>query len=50
MILHDLFGRHSADLEASHWSQGNLISRCTTCGREMKKLPGLSWQLSKGSR
>ena len=45
MSLHDWFGRHSADLKASHWDQGSFVSRCTECGRAMEKLPGLTWQL-----
>lgn len=45
MTLHELFGRHVADLKDSHWDQGNFVSRCTTCGQPMVKLPGLDWQL-----
>ena len=45
MTLHELFGRHVADLKDSLWDQGNFVSRCTTCGRPMVKLPGLDWQL-----
>ena len=45
MSLHDWFGRHAADLRASHWDRGSFVSRCTTCGRAMIKLPGLTWQL-----
>ncbi len=45
MTFHELFGRHHADFKDSHWDQGNFVSRCTTCGRSMVKLPGLDWQL-----
>ena len=45
MTLHEFFGRHVADLKDSHWDQGKFVSRCTTCGRPMVKLPGLDWQL-----
>ncbi|HEX8525803.1 hypothetical protein [Allosphingosinicella sp.] len=45
MRLHDWFGRHVADLKFSHWDCGHFVSRCTQCGREMIKLPGLTWRL-----
>jgi hypothetical protein len=45
MSLHDWFGRHTADLKSSHWDRGSFVSNCTICGRDMIKLPGLSWQL-----
>jgi hypothetical protein len=47
MSLHDLLGRHVADLEASHWDRGSFVTRCTICDRAMIKLPGLTWQLRK---
>jgi len=43
--LHDWFGRHEADTEASRWDRGSFVSRCTVCDRAMIKLPGLAWQL-----
>lgn len=46
MIFHRLFGRHMADLKASHWDRGRFVSHCTVCGSEMVKLPGLPWQAS----
>lgn len=45
MSLHSLFGRHDADLKASHWEQGSFVSRCTVCDLPMIKLPGLAWRL-----
>lgn len=45
MSLHSLFGKHTADLKASRWDQGQFVSRCTSCGVGMIKLPGLQWQL-----
>ena len=45
MSLHDLLGRHVANLKTSHWDRGSFVSSCTVCGRAMIKLPGLSWQL-----
>jgi hypothetical protein len=45
MSLHDWFGNHAADLKISHWDSGHFVSRCTLCGREMIKLPGLPWRL-----
>ena len=45
MRLHDWLGRHVADLTDSHWSEGHFVSRCTICGREMVKPPGLPWRL-----
>jgi hypothetical protein len=47
MSLHSLFGRHTADLKASHWDKGQFVSRCTSCGAGMIKPPGLQWQLSR---
>ena len=47
MSLHSLFGKHVADLKHSHWDGGHFVSTCTVCGREMIKLPGLSWRLRK---
>jgi hypothetical protein len=45
MSLHSWFGRHQADTKTSHWQAGHFVSRCTVCGCEMIKLPGLAWQL-----
>ena len=45
MSLHAWFGRHVADLRASHWDRGQFVSTCTQCGAGMIKLPGLDWQL-----
>ena len=45
MTFHGWFGRHEADLKASHWDRGNFVSRCTTCGLPMEKMPGMTWQL-----
>ena len=45
MSLHDWLGRHVADHQASHWDSGHFVTRCTLCGREMIKLPGLPWRL-----
>ncbi len=45
MSLHSLFGKHKADLKASHWHEGRFVSPCSSCGAEMIKLPGLQWQL-----
>jgi hypothetical protein len=47
MNLHSLFGKHTADLKASRWDQGRFVSRCTSCGADMIKPPGLQWQLRK---
>jgi hypothetical protein len=47
MILHDWFGTHVADHQASHWESGHFVSRCTRCGREMIKPSGAQWQLRK---
>jgi hypothetical protein len=47
MIIHSLFGRHTADLKNSRWDDGRFVSRCTACGAEMIKPPGLAWQLRK---
>lgn len=47
MTLHDIFGRHAANLKTSHWEKGRFVSSCTTCGRAMVKLPGLSWSLQE---
>lgn len=48
MSLHDLLGVHAVDHKASHWEQGYFVSRCTSCGREMVKLPGLPWRIRSG--
>jgi hypothetical protein len=45
MSLHRWFGRHAADLKHSRWDGGLFVSRCTECGLEMIKLPGLEWKL-----
>ena len=50
MSLHSLLGKHVADLRTSHWEQGQFVSRCTSCGAGMIKLPGLQWQLRRGGR
>ena len=50
MIFHEWFGRHVADLTDSHWDNGHFVSQCSVCGREMVKLPGLTWQLREGRR
>jgi hypothetical protein len=34
-----------ADPDNSRWEDGYFMSRCTHCGREMVKLPGLTWRL-----
>lgn len=47
MSLHDWFGRHDADTQASHWDRGSFVTSCTVCGRAMVKLPGLAWQLRR---
>jgi hypothetical protein len=49
MSLHTLFGKHTADLKASHWDRGQFVSRCESCGADMVKPPGLKWQLRAGS-
>ena len=49
MSLHEWFGRHVADLQTSHWECGHFVSRCTSCGRAMIKLPGLPWQVRTGA-
>ena len=49
MILHNLLGRHVADLKHSHWEAGYFVSRCTTCGQAMIKLPGAAWRLRDGA-
>ena len=46
--LHNLFGTHTADTKVSRWDRGNFVSRCTTCGRPMIKLPGTDWKLGEG--
>jgi len=43
--LHSLFGTHVADVKFSHWEGGYFVTRCTTCGKPMVKLPGLPWRL-----
>lgn len=45
MSLNDLLGRHVANLKTSHWNRGSFVSTCTSCGREMIKIPGFLWQL-----
>ena len=45
MSLHDWFGRHVPDPDANHWDSGYFVSRCTVCGREMIRLPGLPWRM-----
>ncbi len=49
MNLHSLFGRHTADLKTSRWDRGRFVSRCTACGADMIKPPGLDWQLRPSS-
>ena len=49
MSLHSWFGTHVADLKTSHWDRGYFVSRCTLCGEDMVKLPGLSWRLREKS-
>lgn len=44
MIFHKLFGAHVADVAYNHWDRGYFVSRCSVCGCEMEKLPGLPWQ------
>ena len=46
MSLHDWFGRHVPDLEASHWDRGRFVTHCTVCHGEMIKLAGLPWRLT----
>jgi hypothetical protein len=45
MMLHNLLGKHVADVEASRWERGYFVSRCIECGSEMIKLPGQSWRV-----
>ena len=45
-MLHNIFGKHVADLKTSHWDKGYFVSHCTVCGCEMIKLPGLPWRAS----
>lgn len=45
MSLHDWFGKHVADPTYNHWEGGHFVTRCSTCGRAMVKLPGLPWRL-----
>jgi hypothetical protein len=45
MSLHDLIGKHAADLKNSHWDYGRFVSSCTVCGREMIKPPGERWRI-----
>jgi len=47
MSFHRWLGHHTADLRHSHWDAGHFVSRCTGCGHEMERLPGLAWQLRK---
>jgi hypothetical protein len=49
MSLHSLFGKHTADLKISRWDRGQFVSRCSSCGAEMIKPPGLQWQLRTGA-
>jgi hypothetical protein len=43
-LFHRLFGRHTADLQASHWMYGQFVSTCTRCACAMVKPPGQEWQ------
>lgn len=45
--FHSIFGKHTADTKGSHWERGRFVSRCTSCGADMIKQPGLDWQLRK---
>ena len=47
MILHDLFGRHLPDHQASRWDRGAFVTSCTVCGRPMVKRSGLDWSLKQ---
>jgi hypothetical protein len=49
-FFHTLFGAHVADTKASHWERGHFVTRCTTCGKPMIKLPGMPWQLGDAAR
>lgn len=49
-ILHMIFGNHVADPDCNHWRQGQFVSSCMRCGREMTKLPGLPWALSSARK
>jgi hypothetical protein len=43
--LHAWLGRHTADLQTSHWQYGQFVSACTHCKEPMIKLPGQPWRL-----
>ena len=43
--LHDRFGWHLADVGYGHWDQGDYVSRCSVCRREMIKRAGEPWRL-----
>jgi hypothetical protein len=45
MDLHNLFGRHAADLKASRWDGGRFVSSCMICQREMMKPHGEAWRI-----
>jgi hypothetical protein len=45
MMLHQLFGRHVADLLHSRWDGGRFVTTCVGCGREMVKPPGGDWRI-----
>ncbi len=45
MILHRLFGSHSADLLNSRWDDGRFVTTCLGCGDEMIKPPGGDWRV-----
>ena len=45
MILHRLFGSHSADLLNSRWDDGRFVTTCLACGDEMIKPPGGDWRV-----
>ena len=49
MSLHTLFGKHIPDFRANHWDQGYFVSKCTKCGCEMIRLPGLPWRVRETS-
>lgn len=44
MSLHTWFGRHTPNLQTSHWRSGQFVSACTKCDQEMIKPPGQGWQ------
>lgn len=47
--LHDRFGWHLVDHAYNHWEEGNFLSRCSICHREMVKLPGECWRVRRDS-